>query len=87
MLVVWPKAGGAIPSWDGAVANGGFTCITDGAFGRGVAVRDGVISGIVSWGYGGVGGGSVSSGGDSVVKTPAELQALRVLALVALTFQ
>ena len=64
----------------GGVAGGGI-----GGTGSGTGdIADGGAVGVAG---GGVGGGTDGVGGDFVVKAPAELQALRVLELTALTFQ
>ena len=71
----------------GTVGAGGVIRIGAGGVGRGVNAVVG--AGGFAGGSAGQAGGAVATavGGDSVVKAPAALQALRVLALMALTFQ
>jgi len=63
-----------------AVGVGGVICIGAGGVGRGANMVAGCVF---------LAGGSTvtDAGGGSVVKAPTALQALRVLALMALTFQ
>ena len=87
---------GVVRGWDGDSAGGGAG--DTGGSGVGAGGSGDVDGGIVSAGAG-CGAGDVASddavgvfdgdaeGGDSVVKAPAALQALRVSPLAALTFQ
>ena len=80
--------GSAVRGGGAVVGYGGVIRIGDGGVGRGVNVFVGA-GGFARGGSAGLAGGAVatSAAGESVVKAPAALQELRVLALMALTFQ
>lgn len=87
MLGGWIIIGAVEVSWVGAVDAVGVGDVICIGVGRGVNAFVGGDSAVAGSGFL-AGGSTVADAGEgSVVKAPAALQALRVLALMALTFQ